>query len=54
MGSLESWKPLSVYLIVIEKKQKEDHHKEAGTHTQIKPCKSAVRYEALNYLTPKI
>lgn len=44
MGSLESRKPLSIYLIVIEKKQKEDH-KEAGTPTQIKTCKSAARYE---------
>lgn len=27
---------------------------EAGTLTQIKPCKSEGRYEALKYLTPEI
>lgn len=54
MGNLESRKPQSVYLIVIEKKQKEEHQKEAGMLTQIKPCKSEARYEVLKYLTPKI
>lgn len=52
MGNLESRKPLSVYLMVIEKKQKE-HQKEAGMLTQIKPCKSEARYEYLNILSLK-
>lgn len=39
---------------VIKERHKKEHQEEAGTLTQIKPCKSEGKYEAPKYLTPEI